>query len=150
MPVTIMVDEESNTTLFGEDLLRRLKLRGTTRTLDLFGVTGASSQHKSQRTDVRFRLPDGEETIIAGLTIPQVTRPTPVINWIELKQRWPHLQDVPIEKSGGKIDILLGLDHSRLLAVLESRVGGDDEPFASRTRLGWVNRGLLEATLDQK
>ena len=143
IPVSIMVDEGSNTTLFREDLLRRLKLRGTTRTLDLFGVTGASSRHKSQRIDVRFRLPDGEETIIAGLSIPQVTRPTPVINWTELKRRWPHLQDVPVEKSGGKIDILLGLDHSHLLAVLESRVGGDDEPFASRTRLGWVIRGLL-------
>ncbi|XP_045034626.1 uncharacterized protein LOC123475691 [Daphnia magna] len=46
-------------------------------------------------------------------------------------------------KSGGKIDVLLGLDHSHLIAVLESRVGGDDEPFASRTRLGWIVRGLL-------
>ena len=39
--------------------------------------------------------------------------------------------------------MLLGLDHSHLIAVLESRVGRDDDPFASRTRLGWIVRGLL-------
>ena len=50
---------------------------------------------------------------------------------------------MPARKSGGKIDVLLGLDHSHLIAVLESRVGRDDEPFASRTRLGWIVRGLL-------
>lgn len=41
------------------------------------------------------------------------------------------------------MDILLGVDHPHLLAVLESRVGGKDEPFASRTKLGWIVRGLL-------
>ena len=79
-------------------------------------MTGAE-RYDSQRADVRFRLPDGEETIIAGLTIPQVARPTPIVNWDELKQRWPHLADVPVIKSGGKIDVLLGLDHAQALAV---------------------------------
>jgi len=120
------------------------------RDVALFGpvwVTGASSRHNLQRLDVKFRLPNGVETVIAGLTIPQVTRPTPVIDWTKLKQRWPHLKDVPVQKSGGKIDILLYLDHSHLLAVLESKVGGDDEPFASRTWLEWIVRGLLGADI---
>jgi hypothetical protein len=69
--------------------------------------------------------------------------PTPVIDWSKLKNRWPHLDDVPVQESGGKTDVLVGLDHSNLLAVLESRVGGERETFASRTRLGWVVRGLL-------
>jgi hypothetical protein len=142
IPVSVMIDEGSDTTLFREDFLRRLKITGKKQKLDLVGVTGAE-RYDSQRADVRFRLPDGEETIIAGLTIPQVARPTPIVNWDELKQRWPHLADVPVMKSGGKIDVLLGLDHSYLIAVLESRVGGDDEPFASRTRLGWIVRGLI-------
>ncbi|XP_045022777.1 uncharacterized protein LOC116935689 [Daphnia magna] len=142
IPVSVMIDEGSDTTLFREDFLRRLKIIGKKQKLDLVGVTGAE-RYDSQRADVRFRLPDGEETIIAGLTIPQVARPTPIVNWDELKQRWPHLADVPVMKSGGKIDVLLALDHSHLIAVLESRVGGDDEPFASRTRLGWIVRGLL-------
>ena len=128
--------------MFREDFLRRLKITGKKQKLDLVGVTGAE-RYDSQRADVRFRLPDGEETIIAGLTIPQVARPTPIVNWDELKKRWPHLADVPVMKSGGKIDVLLGLDHSHLIAVLESRVGRDDDPFASRTRLGWIVRGLL-------
>ena len=142
IPVSVMIDEGSNTTLFRDDLLQRLKLTGKKLTLDLVGVTGAES-YKSQQAHVRFRLPDGEETVIAGLTIPQVARPTPIIDWNKLKKRWPHLADVPVKKSGGKIDVLLGLDHSHLVAVLETRVGGDDEPFASRTRLGWIVRGLL-------
>ncbi|KAI9562518.1 hypothetical protein GHT06_009962 [Daphnia sinensis] len=95
IPVSVMIDEGSNTTLFREDFLWRLKIIGKKQKLDLVG------------------------------------------------QRWPHLADVPVMKRGGNIDVLLGLDHSHLIAVLESRVGGDDEPFASRTRLGWIVRGLL-------
>ena len=68
--------------MFREDFLRRLKITGKKQKLDLVGVTGAE-RYDSQRADVRFRLPDGEETIIAGLTIPQVARPTPIVNWDE-------------------------------------------------------------------
>jgi hypothetical protein len=83
IPVSVMIDEGSDTTLFREDFLRRLKITGKKQKLDLVGVTGAE-RYDSQRADVRFRLPDGEETIIAGLTIPQVARPTPIVNWNEL------------------------------------------------------------------
>ena len=142
IPVSVLIDEGSDTTLFREDFLQRLKISGKGTTLDLVGVTGAES-YKSQKAPVRFLLPDGEEAVIKGITIPQISRPTPVIDWRKLKNQWPHLADVPVQESGGRIDVLLGLDHSNLLAVLESRVGGEHEPFASRTRLGWVVRGLL-------
>jgi hypothetical protein len=142
IPVSVLIDEGSDTTLFREDFLQRLKIIGKGTTLDLVGVTGAES-YKSQKAPVRFLLPDGEEAVIKGITIPQISRPTPVIDWRKLKNQWPHLADVPVQESGGKIDVLVGLDHSNLLAVLESRVGGEHEPFASRTRLGWVIRGLL-------
>ena len=73
IPVSVMIDEGSNTTLFRNDFLQRLKLTGKKLTIDLVGVTGAETEsYKSQQAHVRFRLPDGEETVIAGLTIPQV------------------------------------------------------------------------------
>ncbi len=86
IPVSVMIDEGSDTTLFREDFLRRLKITRKKQKLDLVGVTGAERYH-SQRADVRIRLPDSEETIIAGLTIPQVSRPNPIVNWDDLKQR---------------------------------------------------------------
>jgi hypothetical protein len=138
----VLIDEGSDTTLFREDLLQRLKITGKGTTLDLVGVTGAES-YKSQEAPVRFLLPDREEAIIKGKAIPHLSRLTPVIDWSKLKNRWPHLDEVPVQESGGKIDVLVGLGHSNLLAVLESGVGGEREPFASRTRLGWVVRDLL-------
>ena len=130
VPVSILIDECSDTTLFNEPLFRRLKLRGIATALDLVGVTEAR-RYNSHRTELKLRLPDGETASISGFTIPQVPRPTPVVNWTELQSRWSHLQNLPLQPSGGKMDILLDVDHPHLLAVLESRVGGKDEPFTS-------------------
>jgi hypothetical protein len=118
IPVSVLMDEGSDTTLLREDFLQRLKIIGKGTTLDLVGVTGAEC-YKSQKAPVRFLLPEGEEALIKGTTIPQISRPTPVINGRKLKNRWPHLADVPVQESGGKIDVLVGLDHSNLLAVLD-------------------------------
>jgi hypothetical protein len=80
IPVSVLIDEGSDTTLFREDFLQRLKISGKGTNLDLVGVTGAES-YKSQKAPVRFLLPDGEEAVIKGITIPQISRPTPVIDW---------------------------------------------------------------------
>ena len=51
IPVSVMIDEGSDTTLFREDFLCRLKITGKKQKLDLVSVTGAE-RYDSQRADV--------------------------------------------------------------------------------------------------
>ena len=39
------------------------------------------------------------------------------------------------------------MDHAHLLAPLESRVGRRGEPIASRPRLGWIIRGVINGCI---
>lgn len=69
---------------------------------------------------------------------------TPVTDWPVLKKRWNHLADLPVTMTGGKVDILIGIDLSPLVTALESRIGGDYEPTAVRNRFGWLIRGVVQ------
>ncbi len=44
---------------------------------------------------------------------------------------------MPVGVVGVKVDLLVGSDHYNLLVSHETREGGDYEPVACRTRLGW-------------
>lgn len=94
---------------------------------------------------VKFRIKTaaGEFVTLTGSTMPTVTKPMPVVDRHHLKIRWPHLSDRPLKSSGGKLGVLLGLEHGELMIVLESRGGCHAEPYASRTRLGWIIRGII-------
>jgi hypothetical protein len=39
---------------------------------------------------------------------------------------------------------LIGLNHSTLTTATESRIGGDNEPTAEKTQLGWVVKGVVD------
>ncbi|KAK4027286.1 hypothetical protein OUZ56_016297 [Daphnia magna] len=87
-----------------------------------------------------------------GSTRPTVASPAPVLEWITLKQRWKHLQDLSLQSSGGRVDILLGSYQAHFTTALESRIGKKFEPTAILTRLGWIvcgvfGSGLLEAVV---
>jgi hypothetical protein len=66
-----------------------------------------------------------------------------VTDWGALKNRWSHLSDLSVGNTGGRVDILIGQDLNHLTVALESRVGNDYEPIATRSRLGWLIRDLI-------
>ena len=144
LTVNVLLDEGSDTTLIREDVAKKLKLTGAPRTLDVDAVGGLSSSVTSQKVRVKLRSVTGDNIFVEASTMPMVTKPVPVVDWNQLRSRWRHLADLPLQRSGGQIDILLGLDYAHLMAVMEARSGGDDEPIATRTRLGWVVRGVIE------
>ncbi|XP_057378039.1 uncharacterized protein LOC130700052 [Daphnia carinata] len=144
-PANVFVDEGSDTTLIREDFAHRLKLRGDRQILAVDGAGHVVNHYRSRRVDIKLRADSVESFDLQASTLPTVASPTPVIDWSRLKLEWPHLSDLPIGISGGRIDILLGMDYGHLVATLESRVGREDEPVASRTRLGWIVRGVIGA-----
>ena len=75
----------------------------------------------------------------------------PKVNWPDLQNRWPHLADLPLVKTGGKVDILLGLNHANLMIPRELREGAyPEQPYAIKTKLGWIVRGVVSPGRSQK
>ncbi len=58
------------------------------------------------------------------------------------KIRWANIRDLPLGEVGGKVDILVGSDYLHRLITQETRMGKEYEPIATRTRLGWIVRGV--------
>lgn len=143
VPINVMFDEGSDSTLIRQGLVSRLGLDGIKQTLEIDGIGGTHSRISSERLQMTLQTSSGEKVVIQGSTIPTVTKPVPLIDWSNLRKRWDHLADLPLRCSGGQVDVLLGLDHPHLMAVMEARKGKDYEPIASRTRLGWVVRGVV-------
>ena len=145
VPVNVLMDDGSDATLFRESLIRRLRLSGSRQTLLVEGVGEGSSTHlDSEYLELRLQTASGEIVSINGSTIRSITKPVPVIDWEKLRKRWSHMEDVPPQRNcGGRVDILIGLDHAALITPSEARLGKDDEPTASRTRLGWTLQGIV-------
>lgn len=144
VPINVMLDEGSDATLIRAGLTKRLGIKGTPRTLDIGGVGGIQTRvPQSSLVKLQIKTGDGECLAISGSTMPTVTKPVSLVDWNQLKTQWDHLADLPLRPSGGQVDVLLGLDHGELMMVTDSRGGREGEPFASRTRLGWIVRGVI-------
>ncbi|XP_045034560.1 uncharacterized protein LOC123475636 [Daphnia magna] len=145
VPVNILMDDGSDATLIREGLTRRLRLAGQRQTLFVGGVGEESSVHvNSEYIELQLRTSSGEIVPIQGSTIPSITKPVAVMAWEKLRGRWNHFADLPpLRDCGGRVDILIGLDHAALITASESRFGKDDEPTASKTRLGWTLQGAV-------
>ncbi|XP_055623389.1 uncharacterized protein LOC129766818 [Toxorhynchites rutilus septentrionalis] len=64
----------------------------------------------------------------------------------EIQIKYPYLAKLPLESYYDVSPrILIGLDHARLGHAIKSREGGDNEPIAVKTRLGWMLFGNCTA-----
>ncbi|XP_057380669.1 uncharacterized protein LOC130703066 [Daphnia carinata] len=138
----IFTDEGSDTTLVRSAFATSLKIRGSPQVLTVDGAGGVVTRYPSELIHFQLRAESGEIITLEGSTMRKVASPAPTTDWSKEKMRWPHLRDLPVGEVRGKVDILIGTDHLHLLAARESREGEDYEPIASRTRLGWIIRGV--------
>lgn len=70
-----------------------------------------------------------------------ITSDTPAFEWSTLKQKWPHLREVPFENVARRrfIDVMIGSDHLIFHMVLREIHGNrPNDPIAELTSLGWV------------
>ena len=82
---------------------------------------------------VNLHLPD---TVCGGM------KPT---NWVQIKDQWKRLRDIPFPKLGkrSKIVVLIGSDDYNLLFTMKEVRGGDNEPSARLCPLGWTAIGTI-------
>lgn len=138
----VFIDEGSDTTLMRSAFAVALNIQGHSQVLTVDGAGGLVTRHRSKRVQFQILTPDGDVVMLEGSTMKLVASPTPITDWSQQKLQWPHLRDLPVGEVGGKVDILIGTDYLHLLAAQETREGTECEPIASKTRLGWIVRGV--------
>ena len=71
-----------------------------------------------------------------------VMKPT---NWLQIKDQWKHLRDIPFPKLGkrSKIDVLIGSDYYNLQFLMKEIREGDNEPSARLCPLRWTGIGTI-------
>ena len=144
------LDSGSTETFCSEALLERLNVKGKQVTLSLTTV------NSSESNDVGLvALEVTAAKSVAGRTgvihLPKVyslSNLPSLLNCMTLPskiRKWPHLKDLrlpQVDKSG--VIILIGQDIPEALWPLELRKG-KGQPYAARTRLGWMLNDPLES-----
>ena len=146
VPVNVMLDGGSDSTIFRDGFIRRLGLQGRRQLLRIAEVADASTNYpSSEHLTLQIEAAFGETVFVNGSTVRSITQAVPVIEWELLRDRLAHFHDLPpLRSSGGQVDVLLGLDYATLMAPSDSRCGQENEPIAVRTRVGWVLQGVVD------
>ncbi|XP_062708625.1 uncharacterized protein LOC134288285 [Aedes albopictus] len=139
------LDEGSELTLIDEDLVRDLRVNGKVQPLKLrwtgnivreernsecvsLKISGVKSCH-------RFDLKDAH-------TVDRLYLPRQHVNFREIVRQYRYLDGVRVaDQVGDQPKLLIGLNNAYLLAPLESRIGGVDEPIGVKSHLGWTVYG---------
>ena len=75
---------------------------------------------------------DGQvDTVIVAKTSQNICGGMKPTDWLQIKDKWKHLRDIPFPKLGkrSKIDVLIGSDYNSLLFPMKEVHGGDNEPI---------------------
>ncbi|XP_065092441.1 uncharacterized protein LOC135713285 [Ochlerotatus camptorhynchus] len=133
------LDDGSSSTLLESSIASALGITGPTDNFCLSWTGNISREEKgSQRVTV----------VISGVrekfkpsnvrTVQELQLPSQTMQYEELQQTYPHLKGLPVRSyTEATPGIIIGLEHVRLLTSLRVREGKDNEPVATKTRLGW-------------
>ena len=80
----------------------------------------------------------GEKYSFPAISLDVVFKPVPKIDWPAMQHRWTYLRDLPLTKSGGRIDLIVGPDLSALMVPTETRRGKLSDPCGWKTSFSWV------------
>ena len=86
------------------------------------------------------------DTVIVAKTSHSICGSMKPTNWLEIRDQWKHLKNIPFPKLGkrSKIDVFIGSDYCNLLFPMKEVRGGDGEPSARLCPLGWTAIGTID------
>ncbi|XP_055590680.1 uncharacterized protein LOC129742764 [Uranotaenia lowii] len=135
------VDEGSSVSMLNTDLADKLGLQGRKKPLCITWTSQVTrTEQNSRRVSFeisalgkpkRFRM--SNVSTIESLDLPVQSLPIS-----DLQKRYPHFRGVPVVGYQNAVpEILIGVDHLRLVVPLKVREGSKGEPTIVKTRLGW-------------
>ncbi|XP_062538070.1 uncharacterized protein LOC134206384 [Armigeres subalbatus] len=135
------LDDGSDLSLIESDLIEQLGIEGWKNPLCL-KWTGNVTRVESESKQVRIMISGtgGQQQFALNdvRTVKALTLPEQSLDYGEISQRYRYLQGLPIvgyEKAVPRL--LIGVNNARLTVPLQIREGGQSEPIAVKTRLGW-------------
>ena len=142
LKVNVMLDSCSTSSFITEAAANELELQGKPISLTIVGTGGTEVQKQSSRVNLTVGNLEGTfEASLQAHVLDDIARDTPAIQWAKLKDKWPHLKDVPFANIArrGAIDVMIGSDHPLYHLVLREVSGmNQTDPIGRLTNLGWV------------
>ena len=140
--VNVMLDPCSTSSYISEEATEELELHGQGLNLTIAGTGGAEVKTRSHRVELTVTNLDGTfSSPLQAHALENIAGDMLAIRWSELKDKWPHLRQVPFENVSRRrqIDIMIGSDHPVFHHVLKETCGDQqNDPIARLTNLGWV------------
>ena len=130
--------------LVSRELASKLELTGRSKWTQTEGVGGHVTRYQTLLTCIRVLNPLTKQ----GRAMPAQVMERPAgtyqpVNWNDYKAAFSHLAPLefptPVPDAG--VELMLGNQAAVLTASLEEIIGGEDEPVARRTALGWTAVG---------
>ena len=150
LKVNVMLDPCSTSSYITEAAANELQLNGQPLNLTIAETGGTEVQKQSCRVELSVINLDGTFTApLQAYVLDDVANDTPAIQWSKLKEKWPHLRDVPFATVSRRrrIDLMIGSDHL-IFHIVSKEIAGakSNDPIGRLTNLGWVCFGptLLE------
>ncbi|XP_055528101.1 uncharacterized protein LOC129728164 [Wyeomyia smithii] len=135
------LDDGSSSTLLEAGLAKQLGLSGKPETLWL-SWTGKIDRHEKESERVHLKVGGSGWKSSFALenvrTVRNLGLPSQTLDYNNLSKVFPYLRGLPIESyTNVSPQIIIGLEHARLLTSLKVREGDGCGPIATKTRLGW-------------
>ncbi|XP_054087075.1 uncharacterized protein LOC128921986 [Zeugodacus cucurbitae] len=140
------IDDGSSLTLIDDELLKRLKVRGTPQPLCL-RWTGDTHRYENESVvaDLSISAPNGHKKFaLKGVrSVKKLHLPTQSLNAFKLQSDFKHLEGLPLQSYSNAIpQLLIGLNNATLGSPIKSLYGAENEPIAEKSKLGWTLKGL--------
>lgn len=146
-----LLDGGSSITLLEEELFDKLHLEGKKRPLTLQWTGELKRTEDSYLTTVSLRGVRNRNVhkLIGISTVKNLALPSQTVNVNEMQMRYKHLRDIPLNNMiDAKPQLLIGIRQAKFFTSKKIRTGGDDEPVAIKTDLGWIVFGSTAPTFN--
>ena len=140
------IEEGSDTSYVNEDVVEERGLDGRKEKVIINVANRQKVNLMSATMEIGLKSLDGRvDTVIVAKTSNNICGGMKPTNWLQIKDQWKHLRDIPFPKLGkrSKIDVLIGSDYYNLLFPMKEVRGGDNEPSARLCPLGWTAIGTI-------
>jgi hypothetical protein len=140
-----LIDNGSDSTFIDESLALTLGLQGEETVIDL-QTLGQVQRIGAKRVTFTVGSLDGDKRfeVKTALSVKDMSLGSGHIPTPDYLGNWSHLKDVVLNSIGNsRIELLIGCNVPEAHWVEEQRIGSGNQPFATRTALGWILLGPL-------
>ena len=143
---TALIDTGSDTTFMTKGLSKSLGFTGPEEIITLSGINNTIQEKVIILNDVKITPAKGKASRRKQYTMQNVlardNNKFPKLNsntdWSKEKNKYPHLQDLPLQNTPGDAEMIIGCDQGYLIRPFRVREDGQNNPIAIDTRLGWM------------